>query len=111
MDVAPNRAFPDLALRHLALDPLPNSVRRVALLPRRFLVVLQNLIDECYRHSQFPAGPLHLLSWRWQGTANRLSYHAPMYVQLLGDSGNRTDAKLVLSADLLEKLHLCSPIQ
>ena len=37
--------------------------------------------------------------------------HAPMYVQLLGDPRNRSDAKLVLSADLLEKLHLCSPIQ
>src|ERR1035441_622326 len=34
-----------------------------------------------------------------------------MYVQFLGDSGNSPDAKLVFSADLLEKLHLCSPLQ
>src|ERR1022692_4640964 len=34
-----------------------------------------------------------------------------MYVQFLGHSGNSPDAKLVFSADLLEKLHLCFPLQ
>jgi len=31
--------------------------------------------------------------------------------QFLGDAGNGLDAKLVLCADLLQELHLCSPLQ
>jgi hypothetical protein len=41
MDIATKSAFPDFALRQLVLDPLPNPIRGVALLPRRFLVTLR----------------------------------------------------------------------
>src|SRR5664280_2886429 len=111
MDITANRPFAELNLRHLMLDPLPDPMGCVSLLPRRLLIRLQNLIyvRDCRR--QFPARPLHLLPRYGQGAANRLPHHTPMDVQLLGDSGNRPDAKFVLSADLLEKLHLCSPLQ
>jgi Group II intron, maturase-specific domain len=83
----------------------------VSLLPRRLFVRLQNLIYERDCRRQLPARPPHFLPRRGQGAANRLPHHTPMYVQFLGDSGNGADAKLVFPADLLEKLHLCSPIQ
>src|SRR6185369_2866486 len=111
MDVTANRSFAELNLRHLTLDPLPDPMGCVSLLSRRLFVHLQNLIYERDCRRQLPARPLHSLPRHRQGAANRLPHHPPMDVQLLGDAGNGPDAKLVLSADLLEKLHLCSPLQ
>src|ERR1019366_4298288 len=46
MDVTANRSFTELNLRHLTLDPLPDPMGCVSLLPRCLLVRLQNLIYE-----------------------------------------------------------------
>src|SRR5579871_4234263 len=86
MHIAAYRAFPDLALRHLASDPLPNPMRLVALLARRFLVTLQYLIDERCGRRQFPSWPLHFLPRCRQGAANRLAHHTSMYVNLIADT-------------------------
>jgi hypothetical protein len=111
MNVSPDRSFTEVHLRHLPSNPFPDPMGCMSLLPWRLLVHLQNLIYERDGRRQLPARSLHFLPRHWQGAANRLTHHTPMYVQLLGDSGNSPDPKLVFSADLLEKFHLCSPLQ
>src|SRR5580698_1106415 len=106
MDILPNRSLTDSALRHLGPDPLPDPMCSVALLSRRLLVRLQNLIHKRDRRTHLPAWPLHFLARRGQCTANRLSHHSSMHAQLLCDPGNRANAELVFPADLLEQLHL-----
>src|SRR5277367_4262591 len=98
MNVSSDRSFTELHLRHLTLNPLPDPMGCVSLLPWRLLIPLQNLIYERDGRCQLPARSLHFLPRHWQGAANRLTHHTPMYVQLLGDSRNGPDAKLVFSA-------------
>jgi hypothetical protein len=93
-----------------SVNPLPDPMGCVSLLPWCLLIGLQNLIYERDCRRQFPPRSLHFLPRHWQA-ANRLTHHTPMDVQLLGDAGYGCDAKLVFSADLLEKLHFCSPLQ
>src|SRR5450631_1236184 len=86
LNVTADRSLTELNLRHLTLDPLPDPMGCVSLLPRCLLVRRQNLIYERDCRRQFPARPLHFLPRRGQGAANRLPHHTPMDVQLLGDA-------------------------
>ena len=61
LDISADRSFTKLNLRHLTLDPFPDPMGCVSLLPRRLLVRLQNLIYERDCRRQFPARPLHFL--------------------------------------------------
>ena len=102
VSVLTNRPFADLAFRHLSLNPFPDAMCRVPLLPWRLLVRFQNLVHERYCRRQFPPRPLHFLSPRRYRAPNRLSYHSPVHPQFLRDSGDRSDPELVLPSDLLK---------
>ena len=101
----------DIAFGQLSLHSLPDATGGVPLLTRSFLVCFQNLIDEHDWSVQFRAAAHHFLPWLGQGAANRLPHHSTMYIQLPGDSGNGSDAKIMFSSDLLEKLHFDFPFQ
>ena len=75
---------------------------RVPLLARRLLVRLQDLIHERYCRRQFPPRPLQFFSPRRQRARNRLPHHSPVHFQFLRDSGDRSDAELVLPSDLFK---------
>ena len=102
VDILPNRPLADFAIWQLVLNPLPDAVGRMPLLARRLAIGFQHRIDELGGCFQFPAWPFSLLPRLRQRTSNRLAHHPPMHTQLLGHPGNRSDAELVLSTDLLK---------
>src|SRR5260370_7704589 len=79
-------------------------------LPWRLVVRLQNPTDEGNRRSQLRSFSHGCLSLDRNRTEHRLTHHAPMNPQLLGDPANRSTAMLILTSNLLEYLHLASPV-
>ena len=89
----------------------PRSACRVTLLPRGLAICFQNRIDEldCRRHLQMRTHGL--LASRRDRALNRLTHHPPMDTQLPRHPLDRAYPKLVLQPNLLEQLHLGSPVQ
>jgi len=98
-------------IRHLSPDAVPDPSRGMPLLPGSFFVQFQNAVHEIHRCRKLPARPLHLLARGRQCAADRFPHHTPVHLQLLRHTGNGPGSKLILPADLLEKLHFRSPIQ
>src|SRR5947209_9235987 len=78
-NIEPNGPLTHLAFWKLDAHPLPDSMRRVALLTRGLPVRFQNPIDECGRTRQFPAWALRPLPRLWHCTADRFPYRPPVY--------------------------------
>jgi hypothetical protein len=74
----------------------------VPLLPWRLEIRFQKRIDEGRRWFQLRSLSHRCLSFYWNRTEHRLTHHAPMNPQLLGDPSNRSTAMLILTSDLLE---------
>src|SRR3954453_13055687 len=81
------------------------------LLTGSFPIQLQNLIDEARYRRQLETRASRLLPQLRNRAPNCFPHHAPMHSKLVGNSGDRAYAELVLSTDLLEPLPLRSPIQ
>jgi hypothetical protein len=70
--------------------------------PWRLAVRFQKRIHEGHRRFQLRSPSHRCLSFYRNRTEHRLTHHAPMYPQLLGDPANRSLAMLILTSDLLE---------
>src|SRR5713101_4013683 len=101
-DVATNRGLRHFHFRHLHADPAPDAMCRMPLLSWRLAVRFQNRIDEVHRRLQLRSLSHRRLSLDRNRTEHRLTHHAPMNPQLLGDPSNRSTAMLILTSDLLE---------
>src|ERR1700730_16851394 len=71
-------------------------------LPVRLAVRFQNRIDEGHRRFQLRSLSHRCLSFYRNRTEHRLTHHASMNPQLLGDPSNRSTAMLILTSNLLE---------
>jgi len=111
VNVLPDGSFADFALGQLVLYPLPDPMGCVPLLARCLAVGFEHRIDELDRRFQLPARPFGLLPWFRHRVSDRLAHHPPVYPKLLGHSGYRPYAELILSTDLFKQLHLGSPVQ
>ncbi len=108
--VLPHRHLRHLVLRQLAPDPLEDPVRGVTLLARRIAIGLQDSVDERLQRSNYRPFSLALLALRRLSIRQRLTHHPPMHPELGGNSLNRPNPELVFPPDLLEQLHLRSPL-
>src|SRR5208283_5238528 len=67
-----HRAFGGRASRYLSTNPLPDPLRRVALLPGSLAIRFQNRVDELHRRGHLQVWPLRLFPPRWYRAPNRL---------------------------------------
>jgi hypothetical protein len=122
--LAPHQAHRPLALPHvvahrrlghrsarkLLQQPPIQAPRRMPLLARRPLILLQNPVDEGRDRIQFgPGAPRVVPRWR-QCAGQRLPHHPTVHPELCRHARHRPDAELMLPAKLLEQIHLGVPI-
>src|SRR5215469_2589681 len=108
--IQPHRHLSHFVLRHLGSDPFEDTMCRVTLLARCRAVGLQDRIDECTQWSDYRSLSLTLFPLRWLRIRQRLAHHPAMHPQLVRHPLNCPDTELVFSANLLEQLHLRSPL-
>jgi hypothetical protein len=111
LDVLSNGSLGKRAVATLLTYSLPDPMRSMSLLARRFPVRFQNRIDEVSECFYLPRSTYRGLSFRWHCVRHRLPHHAPMNAQFLRHPGDRPYSKLILASDLFEQLHLPSPVQ
>src|SRR4051812_8702159 len=111
VNVLPDGPFADPAVGQFVLYPLPDAMSCVPLLARSLAIGFQHRIHKLDRRPQLPTRPFGLLPWFRHRVSDRLAHHPPMHPKLLGHTGNRSYAELILSTDLFEQLHLGSPVQ
>src|ERR1700719_1973263 len=99
--VPTNHGLGHFHLRHLRSNPAPDSMGRVPLLSWRPAVPVQHRIDEGLRGLQFRSLSHRSLSLDRNRTEHRLTHHAPMNPQLLGNTSDRSPTMLILASDLL----------
>src|SRR5215472_8468448 len=85
-------------------------MRGVALLAWRPAVGFQDGVDELNQRAQHRSLPLDRLALGWFGAGQRLPHHPPMHFKLRRYALDGPDPELVLPPDLLEQLHLRSPL-
>ena len=73
---------------------------------RRFPVLFKHALNQGNERLQLPVGALRLLTPQRHGIANCITNHSAMNTELAGHTSNRSCTELVLSADVLEQLHL-----
>ena len=77
-------------------------MRRVPLFARRGAIGLQDSVDKWAQWADYRPPVFDLLALRRFRTGQGLTHHPPMHSQPVRHSSDRSDAKLVLSANLLE---------
>ena len=98
-------------LRMLGAQPGPDTTSRMALLPRRSLVLLQDRIDELAYFLKLRTRTLRDFTLRRYRALQRLTHHPTVYSELLRHSLYRSYSVLVLATDLLEQSHFRTPFQ
>ncbi len=90
-------------LGHLFTQPLVDALGSMALLARRVLILVQQLLNEQQHLGNQPRTfATHLLAFRWYRILDGFPHHPPVYAQFLGYTQNRSDTLEVLAPDLLE---------
>src|SRR5215831_20758937 len=85
-------------------------MRGVALLARRRAIGFQDGVNEPAQWAHHRPLPLHRFSLGWFGAGQRLPHHPPMHFKLGRYALDGPNPELVLPPDLLEQLHLRSPL-
>ena len=98
-------------LRMLGAQPGPDTTSRMALLPRRSLVLLQDRVDELAYFLKLRTRTLRDFTLRRYRALQRLTHHPTVYSELLRHSLYRSYSVLVLATDLLEQSHFRTPFQ
>ena len=95
----------------LGVQPGPDTTSRMALLPRRSLVLLQDRVDELAYFLKLRTRTLRDFTLRRYRALQRLTHHPTVYSELLRHSLYRSYFVLVLATDLLEQSHFRTPFQ
>ena len=88
-----------------------DTTSRMALLPRRSLVLLQDRVDELAYFLKLRTRTLRDFTLRRYRALQRLTHHPTVYSELLRHSLYRSYSVLVLATDLLEQSHFRTPFQ
>jgi hypothetical protein len=110
LHVAPHRRFRYRWVGMFSTNPLPDSVRRVPLLVRRFPIAPQNPVDELSDRPQSRTASPRRLALRRNRTGQRLPHHPPVRLQLLRHPLDRSHPIPILTPNLLEQFHLTPPV-
>jgi hypothetical protein len=100
--VLANRRFRHYLFRPFRPDPLPDPMRRVALLARRLTVAGQDGFYERHQPREHRPAPLGLLPRRRLCIGQGLTHLPPMHSQLPRHSAYASYAEFVFPAYLLE---------
>src|SRR5499427_3619973 len=85
-------------------------MRGMTLLARRRAIRLEDRVYKRAQRSDYRPAPFHLLALRWFRARQRLAHHSPMHPELVRHCPDRPNTELVFPTDLLEQLHLGSPL-
>src|SRR5215471_2111634 len=85
-------------------------MRGMTLLARRLAIRLEDRVYKRAQRSDYRPAPFHLLALRWFRARQRLAHHSPMHPELVRHCPDRPNTELVFPTDLLEQLHLGSPL-
>ena len=86
----------------LRLQPAPDAMRCVPLLPRRLPVGFQHLLDPRHNRPQLGLVPFRDFARRRNRIADRFPHHPPVHTELPRHPFDRPYAVLILPAHLLE---------
>ena len=100
--VTPHRRFPNVDFGVLRLQPAPDPMRGVPLLPWRLPVRFQHLLDKRRNRRQLGLVPLRNLPRRRKRISDCVPHHPPMNTELPRHSFDRPHAVLILSSHLLK---------
>src|SRR5215469_406718 len=85
-------------------------MRGMTLLARRRAIRLEDRVYKRAQRSDYRPAPFHLLALRWFRARQLLAHHSPMHPELVRHCPDRPNTELVFPTDLLEQLHLGSPL-
>src|SRR4051794_20128042 len=105
-----HRRLSDRGVGEFRQDAPIQTPRRVALLARGPMVLVQNFVDEGAHHAKLRPGPRRIAVRRGQRTRQRPAHHAAGGTELRGDTPDRADPELMLPTQLLEQIHFGFPV-
>src|SRR4051794_9867731 len=105
-----HRRLSDRGVGEFRQDAPIQTPRRVALLARGPMVLVQNFVDEGAHHAKLRPGPRRIAVRRGQRIGQRLAHHAAADTELRGDTRDRADPELMLPTQLLEQIHFGFPV-
>ena len=109
-DVMTHGRFRHCDLRFFPANPLPDAVRRVALLAWGVLASSQNLVNNSIRCAQLGLGSGRSFAFRRDRARQCLPHNPPMYPKLFRHSPDRSYAKAMFPPDLFKQFHLAHPV-